>query len=335
MSTDLALDFGTATTRVVNGHGVVLLEEPTLAAVDDNSGRLVAFGSEALGLPQNGAGRVRLVRPVRHGQLADLAVAEDALGEVLRRAGASRIAPPRVLVCVPVGATQVQRRALERALRHAGVRQVRFVEQPVACAVASDLRIEEPAGTMVVDIGAGTSDVAVLALGGIATSASVALGGDDLDDAIRLHLARRHGLVVDPDVAAEVRAAIGTVDERAGEAHVEVLGRDQGTGRTRSAILARSELRPILAELVAPVLAAAVASITDAPPDLANDLLGAGLVLAGGGALLDGLDRRLASATGVPVHVSPLAGRCAVLGASRCLSMLDVLVGALSEAHRR
>jgi len=335
LSADLALDFGTSTTRVVDSDGRLLLDEPTVAAIDGDSGRLLALGHEALGVGAGSAGRVSIVRPVRRGQLFDLSLAEEVLSEVLRNAGVSRLQHPRILVCSHVGATKVQHRALDRALRKAGARQVRFVEQPLACAVGSSLAIEEPSGSMVVEVGGGTTDAGVLALGGLVTSRSLAFGGEDVDDAVRSLLARRHGLVVDQATAAEVCRTIGTLDAASPELRVEVVGRDARTGRTATAVLARSELRPVLEELVSPVLDAAVACITDAPPDLANDLLGRGLVLAGGGASLDGFDRRLATATGLPVHVSSEPRLCAVVGASRCLSMLDVLTSAVSAPPRR
>src|SRR5579875_1882452 len=246
MSAELALDLGTAFTRVADASGAVVLEEPTVAAVHADSGRLVCFGRAALALARRAAGRVR----------------------------------------VHCGATGVDRRALERALRRGGARRVGFIEAPLAGAIALGLAVEEPRGAMVVDVGAGTADLAVLALGGIACSRSVRRGGDDVLEAIRTLLARRHNVVVDAGVAAEVRAALATLDPRAPEAYVEVLGRDAKTGRPASAVLARSELRPLLADVYAPLLEAARACLAEAPPELANDVLGSGAVLLGG-ALVD------------------------------------------------
>jgi rod shape-determining protein MreB len=318
MSADLALDLGTAFTRVADASGAVVLEEPTVAAVHVDSGRLVCFGRAALALSRRAAGRVRLVRPVRHGQLADLRTAEAVLGEVLRRLRAAGHGRPAVLACVHCGATGVDRRALERVLRRGGARRVGFIEAPLAAAIALGLAVEEPRGAMVVDVGAGTADLAVLALGGIACSRSVRRGGDDVLEAIRTLLARRHNVVVDAGVAAEVRAALATLDPRAPEAYVEVLGRDAKTGRPASAVLARSELRPLLADVYAPLLETARACLAEAPPELANDVLGSGVVLTGG-ALVDGLERAVAGATGVSVHVAGDGGRSAVLGAARRL----------------
>lgn len=335
MSTDLALDFGSATTRVADSRGTVLFEQPTVAAVDSDSGRLLAIGDKALATGLATAGRVRLVRPVRHGQLVDIALAEEVLGEVVRAAGVSRLSHPRLLACVHVGATHVQRRALDRALRRVGARQVRFVEQPVACAIGAGLAIEEPVGVMVVDVGAGMTDIGVLALGGMVTSASVAVGGEDIDDAVRLAIARRFDLVVDSSTASEVRRRIGSVAPAGGRPRLEVRGRDAATGEPSSVVLSSAEVSPVLEELVRPILAAAVDCIATAPPDLANDLLRSGVHLCGGGSLLDGLDARLARSTGLVVRAVVQPGRCAVVGASRCLAHLDTLRPSVTSASRR
>lgn len=329
---DVALDLGTATARLIERDGS-LLDEPTVAAVDIDSGRLLAFGRQALLTGAGAAGRVRLVRPVQRGQLADLAVAEALVAAMLRAAGVSRRGRPRVLVCVHVDATAVQRRALKRALERAGARTVRFLELPLALAVGARIPVEEPTGSMVVEVGAGTTDLAVLALGGMVTSATLRRGAEDFEAAVRTLLARRHRLVVDTPTAREVLAMIGTVDPDLPEARVEVLGRDQTTGHHSSAVLRRSELRRVLDEQLTPVLSAAMSCITGAPPDLANDLLGTGLVLAGGGSQLHGLAERLASATGLSVRTLDRPRSASVEGALACLDWLDGLPSA--ELARR
>lgn len=331
---DLALDLGTGTTRVVDGDGRLLFDEPSIAAVDADTGRLLAFGSAALETGARAAGRVRIVRPVRQGQLAELDLAEAILADLLRRSGLGRLAHPRVLACSHVDATPVQHRALERALRKAGARQVAFVEQPVAVALGAGLRIEEPTGSMVVEIGAGVTDVGLLALGGMVTSAAIPLGGDDLDAALRRYLVRRHGLVVDRRTATELRQSLVSVAADAPEARAELLGRDADTGRPASSVVTRSELRPLLLERLVPLLDAVVSCIGAAPPDLANDLLGGGIVLAGGGSALDGLGQRLARATGLPVQVVESSRLTAVRGAARCRSSFE-LPRAKEAARRR
>jgi rod shape-determining protein MreB len=335
MSGDIALDFGSSVTRIADARGTVLLEEPTVAAVDADARRLLAFGTKALGLATATAGRVSLVRPVRHGQLVDIALAEDVLVEAVRAAGVSRLSHPRVLACIHAGATQVQQRALDRALRRAGARQVRFIEQPIASAVGAGLPIEEPEGSMVLDIGAGTTDIGVLALGAIVTSASLPIGADDFDEAIRMLLARSFDLVVDISTAGDVRRSIGSARLAPNLPNVEVSGREGTSGRPSSVVVSPEQVRICLDDLLRPIVAAAVECIATAPPDLANDLLGSGIHLSGGGSQLDGLDQRFASATGLPVHVTSEPGRSSVRGAARCLSMFDALSPALSAAPRR
>jgi len=347
LSADLALDFGSSYTRVADARGTLLVEEPTVAAVDSDSRRLLAFGAKALTLGHGSAARVSLVRPVRHGQLVDITLSEDILVEVVRAAGASRLAHPRVLACVHAGATHVQERALDRALRRAGARQVRFVEQPVAGAIGAGLPIEEPTGSMIVDVGGGTTDVGVLALGTLVTSESLPIGGDDFDEAVRLLLARHYDVVVDAETAHEVRRRIGSVrllgtggdgpagpGTRANELQrFEVRGRDGSTGHPSSVVITAAELQQPLVDLVHPILDAVVRCIASAPPDLANDLLSSGIHLAGGGSCLDGLGEKISIETGLPVHSAP--ERASILGAAKCLAMYDALGPALSAAPRR
>ncbi|HTW99415.1 MAG TPA: rod shape-determining protein, partial [Acidimicrobiales bacterium] len=346
MTPDLVVDLGSANTRVADRSGAVLLEEPTLAAVDADSGRLLAFGREAYRLVAASAGRVSAVRPVRRSQLVDLELTDVLLGEVLRRAGASRLARPRVLAVVSSAATPVQLRALERSLRHAGARTVRFVEVALACAVGAGLPVDEPSGCMVVDVGAGTTEVGVLALGGVVASTVVPAAGDDLDDAVRQAIARRYDVHVDRRTLEAVRVALGSASlslspapsvppaappaaaapPRAPSAPsaaapaaaspasgapaaaspapaVDVPCRLRTSGEACTVRLRSEDVRPALDRVVRLILDAAVATITKAPPDLANDLLGSGVQLTGGVAHLHALDRRLATATGLPVHV--------------------------------
>jgi rod shape-determining protein MreB len=335
LSAEFALDFGTGSTRIADATGALLVDEPTVAAVDKDSGRIVAFGSEVLALGARAAGRVAVRFPVRNGQLVDLGLVEEVLAEALRRAGASRLSHPRVLVCTHIGATRVQNRALDRAVRKAGAKDVLFIAHPTACAIGAKIAIDEPTGSMVVDTGAGTTDVAVFALGGIVVSSSCARGGDDLDEAVRTYLVRQRDILVDRAAVRVARVAIGTVAPRPSDAEIEVVGRDAGSGRPKRALITAVELKAILEPLVVPMLEAVVAGITQAPPELVNDLISSGLLLAGGLGGLDGFDRRLAKVTGVPVHVAAEAGRCAVLGAARCLAMPDGLSYAATVARIR
>lgn len=319
MSAAVAIDLGSAITRVADSEGRVLFEEPTLAAVERSSGRLLAIGEEAADLARSSAGRIALERPVRAGKLVDVELADAVVAELFSRVGLSRFARAKVAMCAHVGASNVQQRALERALRHAGASEIRFIEQPVAVALGAGLRIGEPSGTMVVDVGAGTSDIGVMALGGLVTCGGVAVGANDLDDAARLLLARAHGVALDRERVTELRQRVGSLCPDPLDAAIEVVGRDTLSGRPKSANLGLGELARGFRRIVEPIFTAAVRCVTSAPPDLANDLLGSGLVLAGGGSLLAGFDRGLATATGVPVHVLDDRDQLAVRGAAICL----------------
>jgi len=333
VSADIAVDFGTARTLVaVRGKGIVV-DEPTIAAVDLPRNRLIAFGREAAGLRGRCAGEIAIVSPVSHGQLADLDLTSAVARQLLRLARAGSVSQPTVLCCASGSATGVQRRAIDRAFKQAGAERVRFVELPVAVALGSGLRIEEPVASMVVDIGAGTTEIGVLALGGLVTYASVLLGGRDFDDAIRRFCARHLDLVIDAPTAEGVKCTIGSAwvedDDK-----VEVRGRDAANGIVRSVVLSRTEVADAIAPVVDRILGAAVACISSAPPDLANDLLNRGLYLAGGGALLTGLAQRLASATGIPVHLVEAPERCAIAGAVVCLAEMRHSTESLSRPRR-
>ena len=304
----------------VHGRGVVV-DEPTVAAVDLGRNRLVAFGNRALSLRGRCSGDVAFIRPVCHGQLADLDLTWAVARELLRVVRTWSASQPTVLCSASGAATSVQRRALDRAFKEAGAGNVRFVEQQVAVALGSGLRIEEPVASMVVDVGAGTTEIGVLALGGLVTQASVPVGGGDFDEAIQRFCVRDFDLVIDVETAEAVKRAIGSawVEE---DDKVEVRGRDVSNGIVRSVVITRTEVADAIAPRVERIVHAAVACITSAPPDLANDLLNRGLYLAGGGALLTGFGKRLASATGIPVHLVENPERCAVAGAALCMATL-------------
>ena len=319
VSAGFAIDLGSSVTRVAASDGELLFEEPSVAAIDLATRRLIAFGKEAAGLGARSAGQVGVVRPVRAGKLLDVDVAEAVVAEVFHRIGVGRLDRRQVALCCHIDTSDVQRRALERALRQAGAKHIRAIEQPVAAAIAAGLPLAEPVGTMVVDVGGGTSDLGVMALGGLVTSAAVAIGGTTFDDALRSYLLKTHGLTVAQRVAETLRRQHGTLLSASSEPKVAVSGRDALDGRPRSVLVEIDELTSVLQIAVAPLLDAASACIGDAPPDLANDLLRSGLLLVGGGSLLDGLDQLIAIATGVPVHLPSEPDRLVVRGAARCL----------------
>jgi rod shape-determining protein MreB len=318
VSGSLAIDVGTARTLVVEPALGLLVDEPTLAAVDIPTGKLLAFGRAARAMAGRAAGEVALVRPVRQGQLVDLELTDQIAADVFERARHRGVHRPEVLCCVPGSATGVQRRALERSFKKAGARRIEFIEHAVACGIGTRLHLDEPVASMVMDVGAGTSDIAVMALGGVVTEASLPVGGNDFDEAIRQLCQRSFDLVLPGEAAESIKLAIGSawpVDER----KVEVRGRDLGNGMPRTVVLSRDEVATALGDHVEAIIRAAVRCITESPPDLANDLLSRGLYLAGGGALLDGFARRLATAAGIPIHLVESPETVAVEGAARAL----------------
>lgn len=319
MPAELAVDLGTSRTRVMDASGSLVVDEVTLGAVEIGSGRLVAFGEKARLMRGRAAGEVEIVRPVRHGQPQDLSLTDQICAALVRRGRRHAGGRPSVLCGITGGATSVQRRALERSFRSAGARRVAFLEHAVAGAIAARLRLEEPVATMVMDVGSGVTDIAVIALGGIVTESSVPIGGGDFDVAVRQLCVRSFDLVIDLDAAEALKRTLGTAWPSV-EDKTEVHGRDAASGRPRTVVLSRSEVASALAEPVDAVVEAAVSCITEAPPDLANDLLSSGLHLTGEGGLLDGFARRLATATGVPVHLVEDPGSSVVRGAARSIA---------------
>ena len=319
MSGGIAIELGSTRTRVADASGQLLVDEPTIAAVDLQSGELVAFGAAALPMPGRAAGDVALTRPVSHGQLQDLELTDDVAHHLLDRVARAAGRRPRVLLAVPGLASGVHRRALERSFKSAGASEVGFIEQAVAAAIGCDLAIAEPVATMVVDVGGGTTDVAVMALGGIVTEASIPLGGEDLDNSIRELALRSFDLVLSPEIAERVKFAIGSAWPGP-EKKVEVPGRNAWNGQARNIVLSRSEVAGALSDIVQAMVRAPLDCLVTSPPDLANDLLARGLHLVGEGSQVAGFARRLATETGMAVHRVDDPGSAAVIGAARCLS---------------
>jgi rod shape-determining protein MreB len=318
LSGALAVDLGASRTRVVDpGRGVVV-EEPTIAAVEMPTGRLVAYGEPARQMIGRAAGAVRVVRPVRHAQLQDLGLTDQIASHLLRLARSAGVARPEVLCCVSRLAGGVHRRALERSFKGAGARRVGFLDAALACAIGARIGLEEPVASMVVDVGAASTDIAVLAVGGIVSVKAVPIGGGDFDEEIRQLCIRSFELLIDIRTAEEVKRLIGSAWPSK-EREAEVTGRDLSSGRPRSIVLSSSEVADAMSRDVDTIVNAAVRCITDAPPDLANDLLNRGLHLAGGGGLLDGFARRLATATRIPVHLVPDPIGATAAGAARYL----------------
>ncbi len=330
-SRDLAVDLGTANTLVAaRGRGIVL-EEPSVVAVrrtpTGRHGEVLAVGAEARRMLGRTPDSIVAMRPLREGVIADFGVTEQMLRHfVLQAAGRAGLRRPRIVICVPSGATEVERRAVQESARAAGAREVFLVPEPLAAALGADEPLTSPRGILVVDIGGGTSEVAMLSLGGIVHATSLRVAGDAMDQAIQAWVRERHGLLIGERTAEDLKRQIGrAVPGSGGEAQATVKGRDAETGIPRQAVVTADEM----AEALVPTLTAIVEAIRETlqhtPPELASDLLDRGLLLAGGGALLTGLADHLSQATGLPVRLAPDPLRCVVMGAAHALEDPEVL----------
>jgi rod shape-determining protein MreB len=321
-SHDLAIDLGTANTVVYRrGDGVVVFE-PSVVAIDVHTGAVHAIGTDAKRMIGRTPASITAIRPLRHGVIADFDVTQEMLAYFLRQ-GRSGWLPPRVVICVPSGVTQVERRAVIEAALAAGAAQAYLIEEPMAGAIGAGLPVADAAGMMVVDIGGGTSESAVISLGGIVVAQSLRVGGYELDEAIVRHVRVEHGLLIGHERAEEVKIAIGSI-EPDGRDHGEadVAGRDLNNGLLRRIVLGTGEVRQALEQPAAQIVEAIRATLELTPPELAADISDRGLMLVGGGALLRGMDMRLRAETGVPVEVpdSPLTS--VAIGAGRSLEEL-------------
>jgi rod shape-determining protein MreB len=322
---DLAIDLGTANTLVyARGRGIILFE-PTVIALNSRTQDVLAMGNQAWHMIGRTPGHIVAVRPLRGGAITDFEITQRLIRLIFERSGVNRLQRARVLVCVPSGITHVEQRAVLEATRRAGASQTYLIEQPMAAAIGAGLPIHEPLGSMVVDIGGGTSEVAVISLGGIVALRAVRVGGFDLDHAIQAHLRRVHNVAVGERTAEEVKLAIGSAYTTPEEFKAEVRGRDLMSGMPRTVVLEPEEIREAIAEPVQAVLHAVIQALAETPPELAQDLLEVGIHLVGGGAMLRGLDRLIARETGVPVRMVDMPLETVVLGAGRCLESFDRL----------
>jgi rod shape-determining protein MreB len=334
MSRDLAIDLGTANTLVyAKGKGIVL-NEPTVIAMDTRSKGVLAIGDEAWQMIGRTPGYIVAVRPMRKGAITDFEITERMLHVLLRRVGVGRLSRPKVLVCVPSAITAVERRAVIEATRRAGAAECFLIEQPIAAAIGAGLSIHEPVGSMIVDVGGGTSETAVISLGGIVAMRAIRCGGFDLDAAIQSYVRNHFGVAIGERTAEAVKLAVGSAAPFPDEPDAEVRGREVATGMPRTVALASADVRVAVADQVNQILGAATDCLGEAPPELAQDIIFEGIHLTGGGALLRGLGERLSSSTGVPVRLVETPLECVVLGAGRCIESFDRLKPFFSAVDR-
>ncbi len=329
MSADMAIDLGTANTLVyVRGRGIVLAE-PSVVAIADVRGKkqVLAVGEEAKQMLGRTPGNISAIRPMRDGVIADFEVAEEMIKHFIRKVHNRRgFASPIIVVCVPSGSTAVERRAIQESAESAGARRVLLIEEPMAAAIGAGLPVTEPSGSMIVDIGGGTTEVAVISLGGIVYARSVRVGGDKMDEAIISYIRRNFNLLIGESSAERIKMEIGAArmpDNGADGPCKEVKGRDLINGVPREIIVSQAHIAESLAEPVFQITEAVKVALENTPPELAADIVDKGIVLTGGGALLNRLDEVLREATGLPVVIAEDALSCVVLGTGRALEGLN------------
>ncbi|MFD4376667.1 rod shape-determining protein [Streptomyces sp. NPDC058486] len=336
---DIGIDLGTANTLLyARGQGIVL-NEPSVVAVQEGSRHALAVGAEAKETIGRTPGSITAIRPLRDGVISDYEAAEEMIRHFVRKAVPGRRRPrTRMVVCVPSGVTPVERRAIVHASISAGARAVHLIEEPMAAAIGAGLPVSDPRGSMVVDIGGGTTEVAVISLGGIVTAQSLRVGGDRFDAAITDYVRKEHSLLIGERTAEDVKVAIGSAWPVPGDEEFErrtftVRGREKVGGLPQTVELTVPEVRHALDEPVEAVVAAVRVTLEECPPELSGDVMEHGITLTGGGALLPALDLRLASATGIPVSVADAPLDCVALGSGRCVEDFDGLQRVLGKAE--
>ena len=325
-SSDLAIDLGTANTCVyVKDHGIVL-REPSVVAVRKDSRRVLAVGMEAKRMLGKTPGNIDAIRPMKDGVIADFEVTEAMLRYFIAKAHQSRrLVRPRMIICVPTGITQVEKRAVKESAHSAGAREVYLIEEPMAAAIGANLPVQEPTSNMVVDIGGGTTEVAVISLSGIVYSKSVRVGGDKMDEAIMTYVKRKFNMLIGEATAEHIKISIASAAPLDPELEMEVKGRDLVTGIPQNIIITSEEVRKSISEQVDAIVLAVRVALEQTPPELAADIVDRGIVLTGGGALLKRLDHLLRNVTSLPVTVVEDPLSTVVMGTGKALDNIHIL----------
>ncbi|MFN2613429.1 MAG: rod shape-determining protein [Actinomycetota bacterium] len=325
MARDLAIDLGTANTLVfARGDGIVL-NEPSVVAMHERTGQIVAMGNEALTMIGRTSQSIVAVRPLRHGSITDFEITERMIAMLFQRAGVGRWSHPRALISVSSAITTVERRAVEEAALSAGARSVALIREPLAAAIGAGLPIDQPVGNCIIDVGGGTTEVAVISMGGVVAARAARVGGLDLDDAIQRWLRRDHEMAVGERIAEELKRELGSASPQKDEPKAEIRGRDLATGLPKTVTVSAEEVRAALDESIASMIEAVREALSESPPELAHDVIERGMVLTGGGGLLRGLDERIAAEVSIPVHLSDNPLETVALGAGHALASLDRL----------
>lgn len=333
---DLGVDLGTANTLVyIKGKGIVT-REPSVVAIHAGTKQVLAVGEEAKRMIGRTPGNIIAIRPLKDGVIADFDITKSMLKYLIRKALKRKtIFQPRVVVCVPSGVTEVEKRAVEEATIHAGARVAYLIEEPMAAAIGAGLPVQEPTGSMIVDIGGGTTEVAIISLGGIVTSQSIRIGGDELDESIVNFIKKEYSLLIGERTAEEVKIAIGTADLNSEVKTMEIKGRDMVTGLPKTITVNSTEIYNAMKEPIYNIVDAIKSTLEKTPPELAADIMEFGIMLTGGGALFEGLDRLINKETGIPVHIADRPLDCVAIGAGKALESIDILKKSITSSRKK
>jgi rod shape-determining protein MreB len=332
---DVGIDLGTANTLVyVRGKGIVV-NEPSIVAVDRMSQNVLAIGNEAKEMLGRTPEDVMTIRPLKDGVIADFEKTEEMLRAFIRKVQSNRLfGRPRIVICVPSGITEVEKRAVRDSAESAGAREVFLIAEPMAAAIGIGLPVELPVGNMVIDIGGGTSEIAVIALSGIVTATSIRVGGDEMDKAVVQFLKKKYNLLIGDRTAEQIKIEVGSAVEMEPELETRVKGRDLVGGIPKTIVLSSAEVREALSEPISQIVDAVRISLERTPPELASDILDRGIILSGGGALLRGLDQRLREETSLPINVVEDPLTCVVRGTGKVLENLQEYAKVLMAGRR-
>ncbi|HSN58352.1 MAG TPA: rod shape-determining protein [Clostridiaceae bacterium] len=327
MSKDLGIDLGTANTLIyVKGEGIVL-REPSVVAINSDTKKVLAVGTEAKEMIGRTPGNIIAIRPLKDGVIADFDVTQTMLKKFIEKVShKGSFTSPRIVVCYPSGITEVEKRAIDEATKQAGARDVLLLEEPMAAAIGSGLPVNEPTGSMIVDISGGTTEVAIISLGGIVTAKSLRVAGDDFDQAIISYIKKEYSLMIGERTAEKIKLELGSAFDFGEETTMEIRGRDLITGLPKVVVIKESEVREALREPINAIIEAIKTTLEKTPPELASDIIDKGITLAGGGALMRGLDKLITTETHMPVHIAESPLDCVALGAGKALDTLEKVV---------
>ena len=336
MTKDMGIDLGTANTLVyIKGQGIVV-REPSVVAIRDDSKEVLAVGEEAKRMIGRTPGNIVAIRPMKDGVIADFDVTQSMLSYFIQKAAAKKgVVSPRIAICVPFGVTEVEKRAIEEAARQAGAKDAFLIEEPMAAAIGAGLRIEEPEGNMVVDIGGGTSEIAIISLGGIVTAKSIRLGGDELDEAIVNYVKKEYSLMIGERTAEDVKIRIGSAYKEGDEVEMEIRGRDLISGLPKTMQISSSEVRDALKESINAIIDGIKSTLEKTPPELASDIMENGIMLTGGGALLKGLDKLVKEETGMPVKIAENPLDCVAIGTGKSVEDAEIFEKVLMMNNKK